>query len=88
MLAFAAFFLAAAGCSRHEEPPETAAYRRVAARLQTENQQLRQEVNAASQEVNQASQVLSITSTALVVVGCGLAASLFVIRWTSRRRRR
>ena len=66
----AAILLLVAGC-RQQERPETTAYRKAAEQLYTENTTLRHQAN--------------ITTIALVITGCGLGASLFVLARTKRR---
>ena len=66
------------GCQQQERP-ETTAYRKAVENLRVENRQLQQQADVASK-------MLNVTTVALVITGCGLGVSLFVLRWTHRRR--
>jgi len=72
--------LLAASCQQQQERPETTAYRRAAEQLRRDNQQIADRAQVTSS-------MLNVTTFALVITGCGLGGALFVLRWTSRRRR-
>ena len=65
-----------AGCQRKERP-ETTAYRKAVETLQVENRQLQQQMDVSTR-------MLNITSVVLVINGCALGVSLFVLRRTRR----
>ena len=67
------------GCSPQERP-EATAYRKQVETLQIQNRELQQQADVADQ-------MLNITATALVITGCGLGVTLFVLMWIHRKRR-